>query len=418
MANGQKNGGALSRNGKKDGVEDVFHVIKKYKNIIIKKFITIFWLALLALFLGFFLLAISYSLEHESVLHHLSRDFGISFLVAAIVGVALDQLSKLDSNAVDKFKFEENFNTLKRAQVGFDELSDALRESVDPELAIKKNLNQLFSDKKYKPFAESVMNLIHETKEIRNLEENTGTKEIKDYVDMLNWLIKKYAVNNASQFRRLLQALKENERDSVEFTPPDRRDAMLQLLSAQMKSMKKGDRYDSVTNVWLYNNMSDEYISCTENALKSGVTIRRIFNICDAEAPERDRGNIESEKKSIKKQIDRFGHIPGFHYKYLTLEMLNKLDEQIIKHCGISDPKDVKKLFFGHFYHQKTRKMLRFEPDRMKITKIRINVYPFDAKTQDIISFEKLFEHIWEKGESEFPAIAHVADAAGSDMDD
>ena len=367
----------------------------------------VYWTSLGALVFGALLIFARYQFggpgAEVPVMLEVMRDLGIGFAVGAAVGIFYEGIIKVDEKVRNEVVLRGSLEKLDDAAQQMRGASEVFARLENSESALRQSLDDILPNRKYSDIKTSLMKLVSYLNESRALENHIDSKEVNEYVGLLNWLVSEYVVKAADEFNDLFRGLAgENERRAF-FRPPERRAVTLQMLSAQMNAMTEGDSYDSLTNAWLYRNMSDEYISASCRALIAGVEIRRIFNICTLEADTRE--NFNEAKAIIQTQIARFSSLPTnrFHCRFLTCGTLSKIHAYTLEQAKVNRIDEVKQLTFGHFHHRATGNMIRFDPQRPDMSIMKINVYPNGGDDNDADCYSRLFEHLWEVAEREVP---------------
>lgn len=390
-----------------DNIEE--RIYKEIDREIFRQSLIAYFFATLTGVIGFFILYASHDtrMVSDPVIAEVLRDIGIAFLVAALVGIFYDVFNKRVGRARAKIKMEKDTGSLIAMGSKIESLVKELAGLDNPVRRIRGVLErELRPGIKYSPVIQSVVRLLDEIFRIRQLCDSKQTKEVHEYMRLTGWVLEKYAVRLATQTRTILEGMTAAD-DTVyssDYFPPERRAMTLEILATQMRAMRSNDSYDSVTNLWLYVNLSRSYIDATRSALQNGLKIRRIFNICHEQSKGRNSRGLYRAFELARLQIAEFPE-KTFEYKFLTNESLNRLNPDILNAAGLYDRAAMKTTYFGHFHHAADGKMLRFDPkDEVDMEGLAIVVYPLDGENDECAARRRLFEHLWE-----------VADARGAD---
>lgn len=357
-----------------------------------------------AFYLGFFTLSVgmaSITIAHKefpegSFGHEFLRDLGISVVIAGLLGIFYETFTHWFGRAAAKLQLEKDAKKLHSIGIDIAELVAQLKMANDPVSRIRYILEMsLTPTPKYRPLILNIELLLREIFRIHDIGNTLRAKEIQEYIHLIAWILKKYAVSGATTSRRLLEGMLAMGDDVCDYAPSELRELTLQILSSQMRSMRRGDKYDSLANIWLYSNMSNDYVNTTRQALANGVCVRRIFNLCNVNPNSRAQ-DLDTALDLVKKHISIIKHI-GFEYRFMTEAMLKDLDVSILEPAGVMTLETLKTTYFGHFHHVEDKKMLRFETkNRTDMSCLGLSTYSTDSTSSDYEAKNALFEHLWD----------------------
>jgi hypothetical protein len=389
------------------GDADIADDITAFRNDLRRQAILALLIGLGTIALGILIIAISH--RRYSILTEFDgeivRDVGISVVIAGLLGGFYEIFIKWTGRAEAKVRMEKSTRRLLKMGSNVESLVTQVAGGDDPVLLIRRMLElRLSPNRKYEPVITNVEKLLREIFCIHSLGNRLQAKEIEEYVALIAWILEKYTVRSATASRKILEGMLDGGDTFCEYSPFELRVFTLQILSTQMKAMRKGDSYDSLANIWLYTNMSQHYILNTHQALSSGVGIRRIFNLCNEQSTNRAQ-NFDSALDLVRKHIIEFNE-PGFQYRFLIRSSLKKLDQNIIHNAGIINAENVESMYFGHFYHTKDKKMLRFDSKNgSKMTGLNVTTFSTGNISPDFEAKTVLFEHFWNIAETTLPGL-------------
>ena len=299
-------------------------IYKEIDQEIFRQSLIAYLFAALTGIIGFFMLYASHDTRmiNDPVLAEVLRDIGIAFLVAALVGIFYDVFNKRVGRARAKIKMEKDTASLIDMGAKIENLIRELAGLDNPVRRIRGVLErELRPGMKYSPVIQGVVKLLDEIFRIHQLCDSKQTKEVHEYMRLMGWVLEKYVVRLAIQTRTILEGMSAADDTvySCDYFPPERRAMTLEILATQMRAMRSNDSYDSVTNLWLYTNLSRSYIDATRSALQNGLKIRRIFNICQEQSKGKNSRGLHRAFELAKLQIAEFPE-KTFEYKFLTNE--------------------------------------------------------------------------------------------------
>ncbi|MDR3571097.1 MAG: hypothetical protein P4L81_02770 [Candidatus Pacebacteria bacterium] len=332
------------------------------------------------------------------------RDFGIAWMVAGLVGVVTDFIAF----GVGLIQTQQYFNEqVSRLEIA----ADAIRhEHATPE-AIERQLTLLFYDKfkKYDAFVKSITKLLVEMAKLKASDDAAPAQmRIDEYIPVVGWIIERYAVEMTDGINRLEASIREHSQapQPAVYQAPTRFALNREVFAAQTRTLEKGDCYYSLANVELYVDFGDdEFAKAIDDALARGITIRRIYNVCDSA----DQNNMEEYDRAahiINTQIERFKtrNKKLFQYRFLTAEILkqNENNHVLKRELGAIEVASVGGLsgkFYGLFVH-KNAIALVFDTNTVVRTTLQIS--PRTASTTDTslnlesIGHYRLFDTLWK----------------------
>lgn len=341
----------------------------------------------------------------------LVTEIGSSFVIAAMVGIFYDVFNKRAGRTREKLIMEENIKSLVKVGERVEGLLKQLEMSNDPLGKIKATLEQhLAPTGEYRPIIAGLDRFLEDIFAIREIRNEVEVEEGREYLHCVGWVLEKYTVQAAAQARTVLEGMQASGTMVLQhaFFPPERRVLTLEVMAAQLRSLRCHDSYDSLANIWLYVDMPREFIGSVHAALDQGATIRRIFNMCRDQVGDEASLNkaihlTESHVKTFKDD--------NFDYRYLKESTLASLDPEILRAAGVGDVDQLRLTYFAHFNHEKEEKSLRFEPSfhGADMLGVALKVYSMGIHDFECQAKVALFEHIWEKCDREPPAVGNAA---------
>jgi hypothetical protein len=340
----------------------------------------------------------------------LVRDLGIAALVAGIVGIAVDVIAFGTDRAQREMMLQRQMDALvewtERRQPLFDQHMDDVsvavqyvREHEEPLQAISYLLAEAFPDRTYRTFRTSVELLLDKVMQLHDLESTQHDKKdinLRPFVDFLAWTLDRHVVCMASELRNIASVVKfRRSRATCDYDAPGRYELNQQLLSAQMRSLLPGDKYDSLANFRLWTAAGrDDYERATLLALRRDVEIRRIFNIADVPP-----GKQNDARRAVRRQLDHFKK-PGFkfRFRFLTREVLANADEELVRavrEANLSNVHDLDKVFYGLFHHQ-DQTVLLYRTQLRQSRHLTLSAAYGDESKEVEAKFVDLFEALWQ----------------------
>ncbi len=351
--------------------------------------------------------------EADHDVREIVRDLGIALIVSALVGIFYDFFNAQAGITAEKFRMEQNTKRLIATGREVRHLLDEYaidRRSVN---LIRRWLVRLLNPQLHAQTIDGLERVLTEIHAINLLKHKLDDKnhqpckEPEEYIRWLSWIITSYVVPAAVATRSILEGLIDGNDDIAvsvpDYFPPERRDITLQLLAAQMRAMSAGDAYDAISNVWLYASIKDGFHASTHDALGRGLKIRRIYNLCYRSDDMRNEIDFHAAVELAVRQARQF-HEKNFEVRYLTNEIVNRLDIRKLNSLGIDDRDSLRSMYVGHYYQVKNGKMLRFAPRLANMSGIGVKVYSTTSEVGDCDGCGQLFEFIWQQCTGEPPA--------------
>lgn len=221
--------------------------------------------------IGIALLVPAYGLHSgdQTLAHHIFRDVGIGFIVAAL--------------SVFGYEFVRHVSGAIREAKDFKEASDnILVASTGIQLLVEKAALPLCLERTFakdKHLRDCLIDLTGFSYQLSRSQDN------REYLEFLTWIIKECALTSAEKLTGLRESI-ENEIWNKEFSYPmlDNRTIVARLLRMQFQKLDKDDQYDSITNALFYDDRRlTEFENAIERAKEKGVKIRRLFNVTNFE---------------------------------------------------------------------------------------------------------------------------------------
>ncbi|MFM0140411.1 hypothetical protein [Caballeronia grimmiae] len=331
-------------------------------------------------------------------------EVGAACLVAAVVGVALDFIALGTGRFRAQKRLEEQMQEVEHVSL-------SMQQHDNPDLAIQHWLRRLLPEDSYKPFNAEVIQLIRKVHELRAFEarpDGSLERDLSHFVSFITWATHEYGVKPAGSMTALLQTMRyPHVNDAfIRYEAPNSYTLNRRILAAQMRSMKVGDSFLSLANPLLYENAdfkTDEYLDATEDALRRGISVRRIFNLCEC-------GNVgacHDVRQVVMAQVERFGQLsraeagalPPFQYRFLDQSVEIDLElENALRAVDTDGSKSALNcLYFGVFVHNRTDSrdymLYRTVPKTPHALVLNAATTPIDAETPNA----RLFALLWER---------------------
>lgn len=328
----------------------------------------------------------------------LLRDLGVGCFVAAVAGVGLEGFQQTTAIAEAEASLVARSEVLDEKMRNVIAAARNLEHHDNPLDAIKDHLKDLLPNSKFDNLSANIVELLNVLSGIRKSADTTPLgKETNEYVLLLNWMLKKYVLEGAMRLSELIRAIGPDEQQfTAVYEPPERRTLAQHILTAQMCSMREGDTYESIANVNLYLGGDYKlYREATMTALKRGISIRRIYNVC--EFPDDQRVTIEEE---IKSQLEQF-NCPNFKARIISLADIKNITDNEVKEFNLSNRDAIKNLYFGTFKHREGGA-------------VEFNAGPHDVSKLELKAFSQLltsscksdlFEFIWQHSNTDIAPL-------------
>lgn len=339
----------------------------------------------------------------------LVRDLGIAALVAGILGIAVDVIAFGTDRAQREMMLQRQMDALvewtERRQPVFDQHMDDVsaavqyvRQHENPLQAISYLLAEAFPDRGYREFRVTVERLLDKVMQLHDLEQsqhNDREINLRPFVEFLSWTLNRHVLGMTSELEDIAGVVKyQRGRATCEYDAPGRYELNQQLLSAQMRSLLPGDRYDSLANFRLWTVAGrDKYEQATLLALRRGVNIRRIFNVADVSETKRN-----DARKAVRRQLSIFKK-PGFDfsYRFLTRDVLDNADEEVrraVTQANLSSVQDLDKVFYGLFYHE-NQTILLYRTQLGQSRHLTLSAAHVEESREVEAKYVDLFEALW-----------------------
>lgn len=213
-----------------------------------------------------------------------------------------------------------------------------------------------------------------------------------EYVALVDWMLDEYVLSGAKDLAHLMRALNPEEMDfHASYAPPDRKSLAQRIFAAQMKSMKCGDEYHSLTNLCLYEGGDAKmFIDAIKDALQNGVSVRRLFNLCELEVDSSPMLSWTTVCKMIGDQMSLFSS-GKFQARVLRVKEAALVDREITNGCNLPNADAVKNLYFGIFVHRQGGAVV-FRASPTDITKLSLEAF---QKSKNVKPTMDLFDHLW-----------------------
>jgi len=319
------------------------------------------------------------------------HEFGVTALVASVLGLAVDTITLGTGKARKQIIFEEQ---LKKITVA----AGAMSDYQNPHAAIKKNLAAILPGTNYAEFRSAISEIVSKVEELAKLDA-TGAKtpvDVRYFVEFLAWATRRQIGKLATSMHTLIRAVADDGYAAGDYESPTRFELNRRLLAAQMKSLLPTDRYDSIANVRLYfPGKRDEYERATLAALKRGVRIRRLYNLCLYE--DKNCDSFLDAKKVVDLQLDQFGQAGTFEARFLTRAILTDARVELqpgVEAISVRNVAELDRLYYGLFFHRDLKVLFyRTYPanlDSLNVTSSDVG----DIHTREAAHIE-LFETLW-----------------------
>lgn len=314
------------------------------------------------------------------------RDLGVGFFVAAAAGIGFEGLHQSVGDAAKELEIQQKIDALI-------DVAEKMKHFANPLLAVSNHLDAVFPDNKYRKIKENINEMIKVMAEMRSHDKECcpGLEGV-EYVALVDWMLNEYVLSGAKDLVHLMRALNPKEMDyCASYEPPDRKSLAQRIFAAQMRSMKCDDEYRSLTNLRLYEGGDAKiFIDATKDALQKGVSIRRIFNVCELEVDNSPMLSWATVCKMICDQMSLFSH-DKFQARVLRVREAASVDREIAYGCKLPNSDAVKNLYFGIFVHNQGGVVV-FRASPTDITKLSLDAYQNLNKVKPTMD---LFEHLW-----------------------
>jgi len=279
--------------------------------------------------------------------------------------------------------------------------------------ALEVGLEELLGgDSKKKNLRENIKQIVRSAHTLKQKQ----TDETAQYLNVLSWLVGESARENA----KVLEGLANEELSDWYYRVPSSAAQMAaRILGAQMKVMKKGDSYDSVSDLMLWRDKQLQYFfdNVKKAALEREVKFRRVFNLCNMDLKryhkerrqDLDALQIQNELEEIisiinphldlqercelhaQKDINWTG---SYEVKFLTEAHVPKL-KALTKRREI----EIKGASFALFKKHNSERIIRFQAEDTTPLLSRMRLGYRTTKDPDVY----FFKDIWEIASSENP---------------
>jgi len=291
------------------------------------------------------------------------------------------------------------------------ELSEDLKLSIDELAAIKEQVARLQSAQGWQAFEQSMSVLLGDDENkarLRNhisllvksacelrVKQNINTVQ---YLNVISWLIGETVVENA---KTLVNLSNGTEAEWYYKVPTSSAKMAARILGAHMKVMQPGESYDAISDVRIWENSQLKYFADkTEEAVKRGVKVRRVFNLCTLEIPKDDgdetRRTLDRINRIINEHLDLEKRSEGnYSVRFFSPDRAKRV--QAITGRKITD---IQGANLGLFRNVGPDRTIRFVVDDVNLSVMRLSY----CKSDDPDSL--LFEAMWNEGTEENPFAA------------
>lgn len=314
------------------------------------------------------------------------RDLGVGFFVAAAAGIGFEGLHQSVGDAAKELEIQQKIDALI-------DVAEKMKHFANPLLAVSDHLDAILPDVKYREIKDGIKGMIEVMAEMRSHDkESCPGLEGVEYVALVDWMLDEYVLSGAKDLANLLRALNPQQMDHCgSYEPPDRKSLAQRIFAAQMRSMKCGDEYHSLTNLRLYEGGDAKmFIDATKDALQKGVSIRRLFNVCELEADNSPMLNWVTVCKMIRDQVSLFSD-GKFQARVLRGKEAALVDREITNGCNLPNVDAVRNLYFGIFVHRQGGAVV-FRASPTDITKLSLDAFQGLKKVKPTMD---LFEYLW-----------------------
>lgn len=293
------------------------------------------------------------------------------------------------------------------------ELSEDLNLAIEELATIKEQMVRLQSVQAWLAFEQSMIELLggdENKSRLRNhisllvksaydlkMKQNANTVQ---YLNVISWLIGETVVENA---KTLVSLSNGTEAEWYYKVPTSSAKMAARILGAHMKVMESGESYDTISDVRIWENSQLKYFTDkTEEAVKRGVKVRRVFNLCTLEIPKYDgeetrraleRVNaIIAEHLELKKKSDG-----NYSVKFFSSDMAHKVQSRTGRRIH-----DIQGANFGLFRNVGRDRIIRFVVEDVSLSSMRLSYCK--AEDPDVL----LFEAVWNEATDENPFAEDV----------
>jgi hypothetical protein len=266
---------------------------------------------------------------------------------------------------------------------------DALyRKESDPEVRLRNALDDLLVRKRRAPYIQDVAKhcegLILAVSGLIG-KESWATDSYARFLSTLVWSV---VGQNAQQLSELVRDDKGNKEFSVPSSAADLAD---KILEEQMKAMRPGDMYLVVSDLgsWQMGQL-DSFMRETENAVKRGIKVRRLFNLLhhDEDYPlPVDAGDILRTHLRIAQNSSEKGKEGRYEVKVLGSEDYKAINRKRPASKKLNK-RDVVNAHFGVFRHGD-------EKIRFQVWRNNLSLMKLCRDAHEVGESLELFECLW-----------------------
>lgn len=350
--------------------------------------------------------------EHLGIGHYLVgiilEHVGIGLVVSSIAVFAYEWLVHTEENIKLTNALNEAVTSISADTATFQQMKEAFGKE-----AFEKGMSQIFgvkSDGSRYHFERNICQIVNDAFELKQIQ----TEDSVQYLNALSWLMWHTVRDNTAE---LVKFAKGSRNDWVYSVPESAAQMASRVLGAQMKIMQKGDSYFSVSKVDLYEHKQMKYFfEETETAIKRGVNVYRIFNLCtlDVTTALQDNANQDQAGARVHKDLQEMMEIieahdalmirsksnSGYSGKYEVKFFTKEKIPNVIKDTSLGR-EEIKKATFGLFDKGAANKLICFNAIETNPPLSELKLHYCTKDSQEKV----LFDSLWVNSSSANPII-------------